>query len=209
MMNILVLCDDAYHPAHVVRAGLSLLAGYTFDFIEDATAWDAERLALYPAAIVAKSNNASSTNHTPWMTDPVQEAFRQYARQGHGLLFIHSGTAGYLDLPVIRGVIGGAFVKHPPRCPVTIEPKAGHFLTVGVERFTVEDEHYHMALDDPQADIFLTTHSEHGAQPGGWVRREGQGRVCVQTPGHTQGVWTHPAFQTLLRNALTWCLGKE
>ncbi|MBC7255585.1 MAG: ThuA domain-containing protein, partial [Chloroflexi bacterium] len=56
MMNILVLCDDAYHPAHVVRAGLSPLEGYTFDFIEDATAWDAERLALYPAAIVAKSN---------------------------------------------------------------------------------------------------------------------------------------------------------
>ena len=64
---------------------------------------------------------------------------------------------------------------------------------------------YFMALDDPQADLLMTTTSEHGTQPGGWTRSEGQGRVCVLTPGHNIAVWLHPSFQALLRNALRWC----
>jgi uncharacterized protein len=61
-----------------------------------------------------------------------------------------------------------------------------------------------MALDDPQAEVFLTTTSEHGSQPGGWLRTQGAGRVCVLTPGHNLPVWQHPSFQALLGNALDW-----
>lgn len=204
-MRILVLCDDRYHPAKVVRTGLERVPGYTFDFIEDASEFSPEQMAPCPAVIVAKSNNISSANHAPWMTAPLQNAFRDYVHAGGGLFFIHSGTAGYLEWPIFRSIIGGGFLEHPPRCPVTVEPKPGHFLTAGVEPFTVEDEHYVMTLDDPQAEVFLTTRSDHGAQPGGWIRYESQGRVCVLTPGHTEEVWAHPAFQSLLRNALAWC----
>jgi type 1 glutamine amidotransferase len=62
-----------------------------------------------------------------------------------------------------------------------------------------------MAFDDPQADLFMTTTSQHGTQPGGWTRLEGEGRVCVLTPGHNVEVWQHPSFQALLRNTLNWC----
>jgi type 1 glutamine amidotransferase len=62
-----------------------------------------------------------------------------------------------------------------------------------------------MVLDDGEADVFMTTTSEHGTQPGGWTRLEGEGRVCVLTPGHNVEVWLHPSFQALLRNALNWC----
>jgi type 1 glutamine amidotransferase len=101
--------------------------------------------------------------------------------------------------------VGGVFVKHPPQCPVTVEPQVGHPLTAGSAPFTLVDEHYFMELDDPQADIFLTTTSEHGPQPGGWRRTEGEGRVCVLTPGHNLEIWLHPSFQALLRNGLSWC----
>lgn len=69
------------------------------------------------------------------------------------------------------------------------------------------DEHYLMHLDDPQAEVFLTTASAHGSEPGGWTRREGQGRVCVLTPGHNLAVWLHPHYQVLIRSALRWCGG--
>lgn len=36
-----------------------------------------------------------------------------------------------------------------------------------------------MAVDDSEVDIFASTVSEHGTQPGGWARREGDGRVCA------------------------------
>ena len=56
-----------------------------------------------------------------------------------------------------------------------------------------------------KADVFLTTVSEHGSQPGGWTRLEGKGRVCALTPSHNLEGWQHPSFQTLLLNALHWC----
>jgi type 1 glutamine amidotransferase len=54
--------------------------------------------------------------------------------------------------------------------------------------------------------VFMTTSSEHGTQPAGWTRTEGEGRVCVLSPGHNAEVWLHPSFQALLRSALLWCI---
>ena len=204
-MKILVLCDDYWHPAQVPQAGLGALKEFTFDWIESAHDWSPEKMASYPLVILAKSNNVSATDHTAWMTDAVQAAFVDYVRQGNGLFAIHSGTAGYEKTPVLRGLLGGVFTRHPKQCPVTVEPLAGHPLTAGSEAFTLKDEHYLMALDDSQADIFVTTKSKHGEQPGAWKRVEGAGRVAVLTPGHNVAVWLHPSFQTLLRNTLRWC----
>ena len=56
-------------------------------------------------------------------------------------------------------------------------------------------------------EVFMHTVSDHGAQPGGWLRHEGKGRVCVLTPGHFPPVFEDPNFQQLLRNALAFCRG--
>jgi len=207
-MHTLVLCDDRWHPARVPRDGLGALkeSGFTFDWIENPTEWSAEKMAKYPLVILTKSNNVSSTDESAWMTDEIQAAFVEYVRRGNGLLAIHSGMSGWAELPVLRGLLGGVFLQHPPQCPVTVEPQPGHPLTAGCTGFTLQDEHYHMAQDDAQVDVFLTTRSEHGTQPGGWRRTEGAGRVAVLTPGHNLEIWLHPSFQTLLVNSMKWCL---
>jgi type 1 glutamine amidotransferase len=206
-MRILVLCDDRWHPAQTPRTGLGALGewGFEGDWIENAGDWSAERMAGYPLAVLTKANNVSATDERTWMTGEIEQAFLDYVRRGNGLLVIHSGTAGYRESPVLRGLIGGVFARHPPQCPVTVTPKAGHPLTTSSVPFTLKDEHYFMEFDDAQADLFLTTTSEHGEQPGGWTRVEGEGRVCVLTPGHNVEVWLHPSFQALLGNALRWC----
>jgi type 1 glutamine amidotransferase len=206
-MKTLVLCDDHWHPARVPRQGLEVLAGrgFEFDWIEDAAGFNPEKLRRYPLTILTKSNNVSATDESSWMTDEIENAFLEYVRQGNGLLALHSGTSGWQELPVLRGLLGGVFLQHPPQCPVTVEPRPGHPLTAGSQAFTLQDEHYHMALDDAAADVFLTTTSEHGSQPGGWRRTEGPGRVGVLTPGHNLEVWLHPSFQALLLNAMYWC----
>ena len=103
--------------------------------------------------------------------------------------------------------MGGVFTHHPPQCDVTIMPvpSAAPALTAGVTPFTLKDEHYHMTFEDSQAVVFMYTTSEHGQQPGGWTRCVGAGRVCMLTPGHNLEVWTAPAYQTLLLNAMCWC----
>lgn len=208
-MHVLVLCDDKWHPAAVPRAGLAPLAeqGYTFDFVEDAAGWSSAQLAGYPLTILTKANNISSANHEPWMTGELADAFAEAVRGGKGLVVIHSGTVGYRDVPTLHRLIGGGFVEHPPQCDVTVQPAdAHHPLNQGVQPFTQRDEHYMMQLDAAGAEVFLTTESEHGQQPGGWTRREGAGRVCVLTPGHNLAVWQHAAFQQLLQNSLQWCV---
>ena len=206
-MKTLVLCDDYWHPARIPRAGLGALTqtDFAFDWIENAHDWSPEIMMIYPLVILTKSDHVSSTDQTGWMTDTVQAAFFDYVRKGNGLLAIHSGTAEYEQKPVLRSLLGGVFRFHPEQCPVTVTPQPGHPLTAGSSPFTLKDEHYFMALDDPHVDVFVTTTSEHGEQPGAWRRLEGSGRVAVLTPGHNLEVWLHASFQTLLLNSLRWC----
>ena len=206
-MKTLVLCDDYWHPARIPREGLGALndVEFKFDWIENAQDWSAETMLRYPLVILTKSNNVSATDQTGWMTNTVQAAFSDYVHQGNGLLAIHSGTAEYAEMPVLRGLLGGVFIRHPEQCLITVNPRPGHPLCVGSAPFTIKDEHYFMALDDPQADVYVTTTSEHGEQPGAWRRIEGTGRVAVLTPGHNVEVWLLPSFQTLLLNSLRWC----
>lgn len=206
-MRILVFRGDAWHPPEIVRKGLGALAGadFTFDWIEDAGQWSPDVLAAYPLVILAKSDNVSVADKTKWMSDTVQAAFSDHVQQGNGLLAIHSGTAEYEHKPVLRGLLGGVFLHHPEQCPVTMSPRKNHPLCAGVAPFTLQDEHYFMALDDPGADVFLTTRSMNGEQPGAWRRNVGKGRVVVLTPGHNLDVWLHPSYQALLDNSVRWC----
>jgi uncharacterized protein len=206
-MKILVLSGDAWHPPEIAQNGLKALRGteFEFDWIEDVRDWAPQMLSGYPLVILTKSDNVSVTDNSSWMTDSIQAAFSTYVQQGHGLLAIHSGTAEYEQKLVLRGLLGGVFLQHPEQCIVTMHPVEHHPLCRGVAPFILKDEHYFMTLDDSQADVFLTTSSVNGEQPGGWRREVGRGRVVVLTPGHTLDVWLHPSYQALLVNSLKWC----
>ena len=207
-MRILVLCDDSAHPAALTREGLGGLGdnGYEFEWVEDPNLWSAERMNEFPLTIFSKANNTSGSDPTPWADETIGQSFVKYVAQGNSVLFLHSGTALYGDAPSLCNLMGGIFVGHPPKSPVTVEMQKNHPLTVGSAPFTLKDEHYQMEMNDPNVDLFLYTTSEHGRQPAGWTRTEGKGRVCVLTPGHNLAIWHHPSYQAILRNSLNWCL---
>lgn len=210
-MKVWAICGDRWHPAVTVRQGLDKLEGSEFQFTitEQLEEFDAERLNDYPMVMVCRANSQSDEEKEFWMNEEVQHAFEHYVERGGSLLAVHAGTAGYNETGVFRRLIGGAFVHHPEACTVTIHPDKQHPIAEGIEEFSVHDEHYFMEWEDPVADLIMTTVSEHGAQPGGWTRTHGRGRVCVLTPGHEAEVWTHPTYQKLLRNALHWCAQKD
>lgn len=205
-VRTLVLCDDAWHPAEVVQRGLNALADspFAFEFVAHGGRWSPALMKDSPLVIMAKTNHLCSTDQTPWLTAENAAAFPEFVRRGGGLLAIHGGIAGCKVLLHMQQSLGGVFLSHPDQGLVTFEPKVGHALTRGVKPFTESDEHYFMALDATDADVFLHSRSEHGVQPAGWTRTEGSGRVCALTPGHNLAVWLNPNFQTLLRNALNW-----
>ncbi len=210
-MKVLALVDDCWHPARIPQAGLQPITqqGFDIDWILDAQDWTAERMAAYPLVILTKSNNRTSTDQSSWMTDDVQAAFVRYIQHGGGLTVIHSGSAGYQQCQELRRLMGGVFLQHPPQCEVNWRAQGSHSLAQTVSEFRLRDEHYFMALDASDADVFMVSASQYGEQPAGWVRAEGKGRVCVLTPGHNLDVWLHPVYQNLLVSALNWCGGHQ
>lgn len=202
-MNALALIDDRWHPGEVVKRGLDGLG--EFDWMEDGRDWTPSALDGRSLVVLAKSNHVSSRDFSPWAGGETGEALAAWTRAGGGLLAIHSGISGYECIPAMRSLPAGVFLHHPEPCPVTLEPLANHPLTRDVTNFTAFDEQYFVGTDDPDADVFLHSRTSHGAQPAGWRRLVGRGRVCVLTPGHTPAMWATAGFRRLLHHALRWC----
>jgi type 1 glutamine amidotransferase len=206
-----VLCNDRWHPAEVVRQGLEPLSDSDtpLEFLLDTQGWTLERMREYEVLVLSKGNGRAEGETHDWLTDEVQQNFQAFVERGGGLLVCHSGTVGYSDSPLFRGLVGGAFTRHPHQCPVTLE-YAGDFGLAEDDPRTIEifDEHYFVDVIEG-IQVFLHSTSEHGTQPAGWTRLQGKGRVCVLTPGHYLEVWQHPVYQHTLRNALDWCAVKN
>ncbi len=178
-MNVLVLCDDYWHPARTPRAGLAPLngAGYAFDFIEHAADWSAARMAAYPVVLLTKSNNVSAADKTLWMTDDVQQAFVDYVRRRRAA----RRAFGYSRVPgdACAAPSIGRRLRTIPSSARSPSSRWQATLTAGVEAFTVQDEHYFMDMDDAGVDLFLTASSQHGVQPAGWALPRRRRRGCA------------------------------
>lgn len=216
MENVLVLCDDLWHPAEVIEKGLAARQDQRFHFDIVKAAKDIltpERIARYRLIVCCKSNSVIAANNAPWFEPGVTEVcpaeFEAYIRAGGGFLAVHSGLAyteercaDYVEL------VGAAFRGHPPRCTVDLHAtKPEHPILEGVQDFTIRDEHYQMEMLCGDAEVFLESRSEKGGvQPAGYTREMGAGRLCALTPGHTLDVWEDANFQRLFTNAAEWCM---
>jgi len=235
-MRILLICDDYWHPGQVAIDGAALL-GLQFDIITNANDFSPEMLTAennssnpksrkYPVVLLCKSDERSQADRQPWKTEVIQKTFNDYVESGGGLVAVHSAVVKGKNTEALDKLIGCRFLSHPNACPVTVQPLKPHPVTEGVEIFCETDEHYKIEIISPDVDILLASYSpQQGDEnkyqedpyyntpaaiyPAGYVRAQGNGRVCVLTPGHTQAMWSNPQFQRLLSNALRWAAGKS
>ncbi|CAM4169488.1 ThuA domain-containing protein [Paenibacillus alkaliterrae] len=209
-MKIGIICDDYWHPGTTVKQGLEPLGteGFQFEFIQHASEWTRIWMDGQDAVVLAKSNQISARDKMPWLTDEIQAHFVDYVEQGKGLLVLHSGTVGYREERTFFELIGGVFNMHPEACQVTMSYTDEAMLPIETAKsFSMHDEHYYVEVIDERIHVFLTSTSEHGTQPAGWVREQGKGRVCVLTPGHFLEALKHPDYQAAIAGALKWCSG--
>jgi type 1 glutamine amidotransferase len=214
MKDILVLCDDFWHPGEVIIRGFrSIKTGaYAFDFVHDAKdILYPEMLERYAAIINCKSNVLNGANNGVWFEDGVTEAgvpeLEAYVKAGHGFLSLHAGNTAK-EHSAYGDFVGNTFVGHPPRCSIDVEITGAHPITQGVKNFRIRDEHYNInCIAADAVELFRTVSETGGNQIGGYVRQIGKGRLCVMTPGHILSVWEHPSYQKLILNALDWSAG--
>jgi type 1 glutamine amidotransferase len=118
---------------------------------------------------------------------------------------LYPADGPYLDL------VGGRYTGHGPLERFRVEVvDPGHPVARGVSGFFVADEQHTPACDEGRVHLLLRSRSDDGKTGvAGWVREPGRGRVCHLANGHTREALLHPMFQTLLRNAVRWCLRLE
>ena len=217
-MNVLVLCDDIWHPGEVVKRGLAPLEkdGFALDFVgAPKDILTDSFIRRYDVIVNARGNAHSPANSSaPWfepgVTAVMPEDFRRYVEEGRGFLALHAGNTSQRPHPM-ADFIGNEFIKHPPQCDVTVKPKDAHPITAGVEPFIVRDEHYMINVFAPDAEVILESSSdtEAGVQIAGYVRHFGKGRLCCLTPGHNLAVLENEQYRKLLKQAIRWCAGEN
>lgn len=218
-MNVLVLCDDTWHPGEVIERGLRPIAnlGVALDFVRaPKDILTREMIREYDVVICARGNCHSAGNPSaPWfepnITAVMPKDFIEYIEEGHGFIALHAGnTYTRADLPDMATLTGNDFITHPPQCTVEARPTGNHVISEELEPFSFRDEHYIINLHAKDASVFLTTASDTsaGTQPAGYTRLMSRGRFCCLTPGHNCSVLQHPSFVKLLHNALRWCAGE-
>ena len=218
-MNVLLLCDDTWHPAEIIEKGLEALDREEMAFHVVKTAKDILTPAFvrrFDVLVNCHGSSINASNSAPWfekgVTEFGPEEFRDYVANGGGLVAVHSGLTigGERDpQPAYTEVVGGYFVNHPPREMTRVRVTAENEITRGVRDFAERDEHYQIAVTAPDIEPFLETASDRGGVTvSGYRRFFGKGRVAALTPGHTLAVWENPEFQKLFKNAIRWAAKK-
>ena len=225
-MRVLLLCDEHYHPGEVAIGGIEPLRGrgYQFDVICDGREFRADSLVDYSVVLMCKSDETTPELRDSWKSAAVQQAFVDFVEKGGGLLVLHSGTVPGENTEVLDRLIGSRFSYHPNQGPMTVGPLKAHPVTEGVEMFCEKDEQYYLEILADDVDVLMASYAPAQGEvakyvdepyhnfpekicPCCYVRRQGRGRVCVFTPGHSLEVWLNPQFQLVLENALRWCAG--
>lgn len=215
-MEILLLCDDLWHPAEVITRAMRVIAENDWNL--DIVTAPKEILTLnmlehYQVILNARCNEHRPANAMqPWfergVTPVMPQDFESYVRSGGGFLALHSGTCyTEAETPEMTRLLGCEFLGHPPAALLTAMTEQTHPLIDDTETWNYFDEPYRIRLLVNDASVFLKYRSNTDgiAYPAGYTRLVGNGRVCCLTPGHFCAALEQPQYVKLLQKAILWC----
>jgi len=189
-------------------------AGYSVNYTEDRDQAAAE-LAGADVAVI-------SVNRRFFDTPAYRKAVMEFAAAGKGLVMLHPGTwYGFAQWPELNAkIVGGGARGHDKLGPYSVNAvKPGHPIMKGVPAsFEVFDELYYINAEPDKIpagtspiEVLAETSPSirfKAPHPVAWTTKHERARVVGFTLGHDERVHDHPAFKTLLTNAVKWASGK-
>ncbi len=189
-------------------------AGYTVNYTEDRDQAAAE-LAEADVAVI-------SVNRKFFDSPDYRKALFAFAAAGKGIVMLHPGTwYGFAEWPELNAqIVGGGARGHDKLGTYSVNAlKPNHPILKGVPAtFEVFDELYYInaesekiPADTAPIDVLAETSPStkfKKPHPVIWTTKHERARVVGFTLGHDERVHDHPAFKTLLTNAVKWASGK-
>ncbi len=189
-------------------------AGFTVHATEDRD----QAAELLPQADIA----VISVNRKFFDTPAYRKAVMAFAAAGKGIVMLHPGTwYGFAEWPDLNAqIVGGGARGHDKLGKYSVNAlKPTHPILKGVPAsFEVEDELYYINAEPEKipagtAPIEVLAETSPSIKfkaphPVVWITKHEKARIVGFTLGHDERVHDHPAYRTLLTNAVTWAAGK-
>jgi putative membrane-bound dehydrogenase-like protein len=165
---------------------------------------------LRQAAVLYQSSNQKMDD------SGLRKAVLAFADAGKGLLLVHPGLwYNWADWPEYnRDLVGGGARSHDKygEFEVSVD-EPDHPIMKGVPaKFTIADELYHSKFEEKGAPVQVLATARNLATgqkyPSIWVVKHPKGRIVCIALGHDGKAHDLEAYQTILRNALSWAAGK-
>jgi putative heme-binding domain-containing protein len=185
-------------------------AGFTVNYTEDRDQAAAE---IGKADVAVISVNRQHFDTPEWRT-----ALFAFAGAGKGLVMLHPGTwYGFPQWPELNAaIVGGGSRGHDRIGKFSVNVvKPDHPVMKGVPAsFEVEDELYYVNADKdkmPEGTASIEVLAEtspsvkfKAPHPSVWITSHPTARIVGIALGHDERTHDHPAFKTLLVNAVRW-----
>ncbi|WP_414663644.1 PVC-type heme-binding CxxCH protein [Horticoccus sp. 23ND18S-11] len=190
-------------------------AGYSVNYTEDRDQAAAE-LGGADVAVI-------SVNRKFFDTPAYRKALFDFAAAGKGIVMLHPGTwYGFAAWPELNAkIVGGGARGHDKLGKYSVNAvKPGHPIMKGVPAtFDVEDELYYINAEPDKIpagtspiEVLAETSPSikyKAPHPVIWTTKHERARIVGFTLGHDQRVHDHPAYKTMLVNAVTWASVKN
>jgi type 1 glutamine amidotransferase len=149
------------------------------------------------------------------LTETGKKNLRDFVESGKGIVVLHHALLNYQAWPWwYEDVVGGSYrLRRDGDVPAStykqdqkifVALQGDHPITRGLGPFEVVDETYKHMWISPKAKPLLATDNPNGDRFLAWIGPCATSRAVAIQLGHGPTVFSHPAYRSLVHNAILW-----
>jgi type 1 glutamine amidotransferase len=203
---------DAIPEGIAMMKGICAKEGWSAEFTEDSSIFEAKSLAKFDAAVFLLTTGDA--------LEPGEEReFEAFIRKGGGYVGIHSASDTEYDWPFYGKLVGAYFESHPAiqKATVRIEDRRHSTVKHLGKSWEWTDEWYNFRAN-PRGSVKVLATVDESTYTGGkmekdhpviWCHDFSGGRAWYTALGHVKESYTDPKFVKMISEALKWASAKS
>jgi hypothetical protein len=153
------------------------------------------------------------------ITEAEKAHLRDFVESGKGIVVLHHAIADYQSWEWwYKEVVGGKYLLQPEGNTLAsaykhdeeqcIKVVAKHPITARLGTLHLWDETYKGMWISPDVKVLLRTDNPLSDGPVAWISPYAKSRVVYIQLGHGETAHRHPAYRTLVQDAIRWSAGR-